>query len=55
MTAYVGLCLSKIIGNLVSQITASCSIPPVEMGVSDTVMVYSKEILIRFFIITEQR
>lgn len=45
MMAYIGLCLSKITGNLVSQITVSCSILPIETGVSDIATVYSKEIL----------
>lgn len=34
-----------ITGSLVSQIAVSCSTMPVEKGVSDTVMVYYKEIL----------
>lgn len=56
MMAYTGLCWSKITGNLVSQITVSCSLLPIETGVSATAKVYSKEILstlIRFSIITK--
>lgn len=37
--------LTMITGNLVSQTAVSCSTVPVEKGVSDTVMVYYKEIL----------